>query len=172
MTGRWSGVSHDKGVSEREYARRAVLASKAAAAQRGWRPGMTGRKPPQAKPERKGGRDPITLADTLAAITSSRGWDDQLSVRSVIASWRDVVGDDVADHCEPITFDEGVLAVQADSSAWATNLGLLTPSLLRRFDEVLGANVVKDVKVLPPTGPSWKKGRYHVPGRGPRDTYG
>jgi predicted nucleic acid-binding Zn ribbon protein len=23
-----------------------------------------------------------------------------------------------------------------------------------------------------PTGPSWRKGRYHIAGRGPRDTYG
>jgi predicted nucleic acid-binding Zn ribbon protein len=32
--------------------------------------------------------------------------------------------------------------------------------------------VVKRLKVLGPAAPSWRYGPRHVPGRGPRDTYG
>ena len=28
------------------------------------------------------------------------------------------------------------------------------------------------LKIVGPVGPSWRKGRYHIAGRGPRDTYG
>jgi predicted nucleic acid-binding Zn ribbon protein len=65
-----------------------------------------------------------------------------------------------------------VLVVQADSTAWATELRLLAPTLVRRLNEDLGAGTVVAVKVLGPGTPSWKRGRLSVRGRGPRDTYG
>jgi predicted nucleic acid-binding Zn ribbon protein len=63
--------------------------------------------------------------------------------------------------------------VRTDSTAWATNLKLLLPTVLKRLNEELGQETVKLVDVLGPTGPSWKKGPRSVrDGRGPRDTYG
>jgi len=32
--------------------------------------------------------------------------------------------------------------------------------------------VVSSLKIVGPLAPSWRKGRYHIAGRGPRDTYG
>ncbi len=65
-----------------------------------------------------------------------------------------------------------MLAVRADSSAWATQVGYMVPTLLRRLAEELGDGVVERVTVAGPVGPSWRKGMRRVPGRGPRDTYG
>jgi predicted nucleic acid-binding Zn ribbon protein len=65
-----------------------------------------------------------------------------------------------------------VLVVQADSTAWATQVRLLVPTLLRRLAEVLGEGVVGQVQVRGPAAPSWRKGRLRVRGEGPRDTYG
>jgi predicted nucleic acid-binding Zn ribbon protein len=31
---------------------------------------------------------------------------------------------------------------------------------------------VESIKFVGPDAPTWKKGKYSVPGRGPRDTYG
>ena len=90
----------------------------------------------------------------------------------MIGRWREVVGDEVADHCTPETFDDGVLAVRTDSTAWATNLTLLVPKLLARLAAELGAGVVTEVRVIGPAGPRWSRGPRSVPGRGPRDTYG
>jgi predicted nucleic acid-binding Zn ribbon protein len=36
----------------------------------------------------------------------------------------------------------------------------------------VGDGVVTSLKITGPTGPSWRTGRYHIAGRGPRDTYG
>jgi predicted nucleic acid-binding Zn ribbon protein len=83
-----------------------------------------------------------------------------------------MVGRDVAEHAEPVSFEDGQLVVQAASTAWATELRLLAPALVRRLNDELGAGRVTSVRVLGPQAPSWKRGRLSVRGRGARDTYG
>jgi predicted nucleic acid-binding Zn ribbon protein len=105
-------------------------------------------------------------------LVSDQGWQTQLSVGGVEAGWASVVGPAIAEHCHPEGFREGVLAVRAESTAWATQVRLLAPTVLARLAAELGDGVVTRIEVLGPTGPSWRKGRLRVPGRGPRDTYG
>jgi len=71
-----------------------------------------------------------------------------------------------------VTLRDGLLSVEAESTAWATQIRLLAPRLLARIAEVAGSGVVTRLTVHGPAGPSWRHGRLRVPGRGPRDTYG
>ena len=112
------------------------------------------------------------MADTLAALVRERGWSEDVSVGGVVGRWRDVVGGQIADHCTPETFEDGVLVVRTDSTSWATNLKLLAPQLLRRLADDVGEGVVREVRVVGPVGPGFKRGPRSVPGRGPRDTFG
>jgi predicted nucleic acid-binding Zn ribbon protein len=93
-------------------------------------------------------------------------------VGGVVGRWADIVGPELAEHCVPDVFAEGVLVVQADSTAWATQLRALAPDLVRRLNEEVGHGTVSRVDVRGPGSPSWRKGRLNVRGRGPRDTYG
>ena len=87
----------------------------------------------------------------------------------VVGRWREIVGDQLAEHCEVETFDDAELVLRADSTAWATQLRLLAPTVVRRLNEELGHGTVVHLQVLGPHGPSWKKGRLSVrDGRGPR----
>ena len=118
-------------------------------------------------------RDPHRLGDVLAGYVEERGWDRPISEARVFAEWAGLVGAEVAAHCEPSTLREGVLAVAAESTAWATQLRLLSATLLARLVAELGPDVVTRLQITGPTGPSWKHGGYSVRGaRGPRDTYG
>ena len=73
----------------------------------------------------------------------------------------------------PTTLREGELRVDAESTAWATQLRLLAATMLARLVAELGPEVVTKLVVTGPAGPSWKHGRCSVRGaRGPRDTYG
>ena len=79
----------------------------------------------------------------------------------------------MAGHCTPESFADGRLVVRTDSTAWATQLRLLAPSLVRRLNEELGHGTVTVIEVLGPHLPTWRKGPRSVrDGRGPRDTYG
>ena len=118
-------------------------------------------------------RDPQPLGGEVSRLVEDRGWELSLRMRGVFARWTELVGDQVGDHCTPETFADGKLAVRAHSTAWAVQLRLLAPTLVRRLNEELGHGTVTEIDVLGPHGPSWKKGpRSARDGRGPRDTYG
>lgn len=159
-----------------EVARAALNRAKAAARAKGLRPGSRPRRSPLAEPrvERKGpdARDPQLLGSVVGRLLREKGWTQDVSVGGVIGRWREIVGDDVAEHCTPLSFDDKVLVVRADSTAWATQMRMLVPSLLRRMAEEIGDGVVDDVAVRGPSGPSFRRGRRAVRGPGPRDTFG
>lgn len=118
-------------------------------------------------------RDPQTLDSTLGRLVADHGWELDLRVHGVFGRWSELVGDEVAVHCTPESFADGRLVVRTDSTAWATQLRLLAPTVVRRLNEELGHGTVTVIEVLGPHLPSWKKGPRSVrDGRGPRDTYG
>ncbi|WP_344872324.1 DUF721 domain-containing protein [Allokutzneria multivorans] len=117
-------------------------------------------------------RDPQPLGRLAARIMADRGWQGQLAGGHVFSRWAALVGDEVAEHAKPVALQDGELTVQASSTAWATQLRLLQRQLLTKIAAGVGKGVVRRLKVQGPAAPSWKHGPRHVPGRGPRDTYG
>jgi predicted nucleic acid-binding Zn ribbon protein len=118
-------------------------------------------------------RDPQLLDTTVGRLVEDHGWDLDLRVHGVFGRWSELVGPEVAAHTTPESFAEGRLVVRTDSTAWATQLKLLAPTVVRRLNEELGHGTVTVIDVQGPRGPSWRKGPRSVrDGRGPRDTYG
>ena len=117
-------------------------------------------------------RDPSLLGNVVGGLITTRGWTSPVAVGSVIARWDHLVGDQVAEHCRPERFENGVVDVACDSTAWATNLKLMQPQLMEMFTRELGRGIVTGLRIRGPQAPSWKKGRWSVRGPGPRDTYG
>ncbi len=127
-------------------------------------------------------RDPQTLDSTLGRLIAEQGWGADVRVHGVFSRWDAMVGRDVAQHVRPVSYvrdDDGDgpaggrLVVQTDSTAWATQMRLLAPTVVRRLNEELGDGTVRVIDVQGPNLPSWKRGRRSVrDGRGPRDTYG
>lgn len=118
------------------------------------------------------GRDPLGLSKVVGRLVAERGWTSPVAVGSVMAEWATLVGPEISAHCTPESFTDTTLHVRCDSTAWATQLRLLSSSLLEKFRTELGEGVVTKIQVLGPTAPSWRKGGRSVNGRGPRDTYG
>ncbi|MFJ6085568.1 DUF721 domain-containing protein [Streptomyces sp. NPDC092369] len=124
---------------------------------------------------RADGRDPMAFGAAINRLITERGWEAPAAVGGVMGRWPQIVGEDVAKHCEPDRYDEDeqVLVVRCDSTAWATNLRLLAPTLVARLNEDLGHGTVKVIKVLGPSGPARNYGPLRAPGsKGPGDTYG
>lgn len=160
--------------SPQQVAKESFNRARAAARDRGARPGVTTRSPlaEQRSGARPGGRDPQLFSDVVGRLLAERGWSKEVSVGGVIGRWREVVGDEIAAHATPVTFDDGVLIVQAGSTAWATQLEFLRPSILGRLAQELGQGVVEELKILGPAARSFVRGPRRVKGRGPRDTWG
>lgn len=118
-------------------------------------------------------RDPQTLGKVLNQVSSRRGWVKRISLSTVLRNWAGLVGEDNAEHSQPVNFVDGVLTVQCDSTSWATGMKFSAAALVARLNKELGEQTVKRIDIRAPNQPSWKKGRRSVrDGRGPRDTYG
>lgn len=154
-----------------DLVRKALAEAKAAAKERGTQaPRAVGRK---RAPRRSGSvGDPVRFGEAIRKLVDERGWQETTSAASVLASWDRVVGPEIADHCQAVSLIEGELVVVAESTAWATQLRLLTKTLMARVREHAGEGVVTKVVVRGPAQPDWRKGPRRVQGRGPRDTYG
>ncbi len=132
---------------------------------------------PQASGAHPDERDPQLLDSTIGRLIAEQGWGTDVRVHGVFSRWDGMVGREVAQHCRPEAFDRtengGRLVVRTDSTAWATQMKLLAPTVVRRLNEELGDGTVTVIDVQGPHGPSWKRGLRSVrDGRGPRDTYG
>jgi predicted nucleic acid-binding Zn ribbon protein len=116
--------------------------------------------------------DPQRLDQVIGGLLDQHGWQQRAAIGSVFGRWAEIVGPDLAAHTRPDSFADGELAVVADSTAWATQVRLLAPQLVRRLATELGDGTVRRVKVRGPEAPR-PRGGWRVPGgRGPRDTYG
>ncbi|MFL6176389.1 MAG: DUF721 domain-containing protein [Ornithinibacter sp.] len=172
-----SAPDADALVGDAEVAAAAALARvRAAAKAKGLRPGLRPRRRPKDVPvgERSTtGRDPKLLGEQLDQFVAERGWVGDVAVGAVIGRWPQIVGPEIAQHCAPVDFVDGILTVRGDSTAWATQLRLLSSSLLARLAEEVGDGTVAELRVVGPGAPTWSRGQRRVQdGRGPRDTYG
>lgn len=166
-----------------EYARRALNHARATAKRYGYKPRRgtsRGRFSTRDATTLKGGfsgarpdaRDPQGFKTVLARVLGDLGWEDGMSQGQVLADWEQIVGPQIAQHCEVASFEDGQLVVAADSSVWASQLRMLTPQLITTIHEYVGRQIVTELKVTGPQGVSWVKGKRTVKWRGPRDTYG
>jgi predicted nucleic acid-binding Zn ribbon protein len=117
-------------------------------------------------------RDPQLFGTLLAKLVKTRGWQKPAAEARVFGAWEKVVGPEVAAHSRPVKLEDGELTVEAESTAWATQLRLLAGKLIKRIAGEVGDGVVKKLHIHGPAAPSWSRGPRRVRGRGPRDTYG
>lgn len=112
---------------------------------------------------RSDGRDPQPLGSAINRLITERGWETPAAVGGVMGRWPQIVGDDLANHCVPLRYDDDpdarVLTVSCDSTAWATQLRLLAPQLVARLNADLGQGTVRMIKVVGPGARSAASGR-------------
>jgi predicted nucleic acid-binding Zn ribbon protein len=166
-----------RSLQRRQAAAEALQEVKADALARGdfpERAGVAGSRNAGSSPGTKRARrdDPQLFASAIGGLLDQAGWQQQVAMGSVFGRWADIVGADLAAHTRPDSFADGELAVVADSTAWATQVRLLAPVLVKRLNEEVGDGSVRRVKVRGPQPPR-QRGGWRVPGsKGPGDTYG
>jgi predicted nucleic acid-binding Zn ribbon protein len=154
-----------------DLVRQALAEAKAASRAKGNSPRSALR--PVKRAARTGSpHDPMRFGQAIQKLVNERGWEDTTTRADVLANWAKVVGPEIADHCQPVSLEDGELVLVAESTAWATQLRLLTKTLMARVRDHAGEGVVTKVVVRGPAQPDWRKGKLRVAGRGPRDTYG
>ncbi|MEI7642061.1 MAG: DUF721 domain-containing protein [Actinobacteria bacterium] len=117
--------------------------------------------------------DPQPLSSVFNEIITNRDWRQGIAEGNLFSDWEKVVGEDIAQHTTPITLLEGKLTIQTSSTAWATQLRLISNDLLKTLQQSAPGALVEELVVIGPHAPSWKRGLRTIRGaKGPRDTYG
>lgn len=173
-----------EGRSGYDLARAALEEARAAARAQGKSVGM-GRSTPIRSKRRSGdrsrrrwsgsgpdSRDPQPFGLMIGKVVKQHGWEPRISEGTLFGMWPSIVGDDIAAHAEPTRLEGTVLHVSASSTAWATQLRYMQSQILAKIAKVIGHGMVTSLRITGPRAPSWRHGPRHVPGRGPRDTYG
>lgn len=171
-----SGEHAEEPPEPLDAAHEALARARSIARGKGLRPGS----PARAKQRRTGAvevdpksrRDPQPLGQEVDRLVAHRGWNSEVQVGTVVGRWPAIVGEQIAVNVEVIAFEGTTLTVRARSSAWATQMRLLTSTVLGRIEQQVGEGIVTDIVVQGPAGPHWRKGPLSSGGRGPRDTYG
>ena len=130
---------------------------------------------PQASGAHPDERDPQLLDSTIGRLIAEQGWGTDVRVHGVFSRWDALVGP----RGRPALHPRGVrrrgkLVVRTDSTAWATQMKLLAPTVVRRLNEELGDGTVHgDRGARAARTLAGSAGLRSVrDGRGPRDTYG
>jgi predicted nucleic acid-binding Zn ribbon protein len=119
------------------------------------------------------GRDPMAIGAIVGRSIDELGWTAPLAEARLHAQWATVVGAEIGARCQPVSLRNGELRITAESTAWATQLRLLAPQLLKRICAELPPGMVTRLHISGPSTPSWKRGPWSMRGgRGVRDTYG
>jgi predicted nucleic acid-binding Zn ribbon protein len=109
-----------------------------------------------ARPRRD---DPQPLNAAVGGLLSARGWRQRAAVGAVFGDWPQIVGPQLAAHTRPDGFENGELRVTADSDAWAAQVRLMAPQLIKRLAEELGHGAVLRIRVRGPSAPPRQAGR-------------
>jgi predicted nucleic acid-binding Zn ribbon protein len=112
-----------------------------------------------ARPRRD---DPQALNAAVGGLLSARGWRQRVAVGAVFGDWPQIVGPQLATHTRPDGFENGELTVTADSDAWAAQVRLMAPQLVKRLAEELGHGTVTRIRVRGPSAPTRQSGRFRA----------
>jgi len=116
--------------------------------------------------------DPQLLGDVLTNLIEERDWKSGVAEGSLFTQWAAIIGNDIAQHASPVSINESILTIQTTSTAWATQLKLVSNEILKTIQNNPFGATIESISIIGPNTTSWKRGiRSTRDARGPRDTY-
>ncbi len=82
----------------------------------------------------------------ISAILRSAGAEDGLQEDQVRSAWKDLAGDFISRHTEPVSLKNGHLVLRVTQPAMRFHLEQMKPMLLTRIRAQLGEDRIKSVK--------------------------
>jgi predicted nucleic acid-binding Zn ribbon protein len=92
-------------------------------------------------------REPQPVAASLGEVTRRLGMPDTGVLATVFSRWEQLVGPDVASHAVPRSLRKGILVIEVDHPAWATELRWLSADLLARVQAETGSDSPTEVRI-------------------------
>jgi hypothetical protein len=99
-------------------------------------------------PEKTEGRPLVFVSDAILQLVGKLGLRERINEEDILAEWRSIVGDFLAQHSRPARLVNGVLHIETMQSSVRYELDRTwRPEILRRLHERFGKSAVKDIRV-------------------------
>ena len=89
--------------------------------------------------------DPARLPQLLDTVLAGMGAPRADAIVSIHEGWSTIVGEELADHAQPVSIEDGCLRVGVDSPAWASHLRWSEREIIARVERLVGGGVVTSV---------------------------
>ena len=91
------------------------------------------------------GPQPSALSQLLDTVLAGLGAPRAETIIQVHEGWRAIVGDELAEHAQPLAIEDGCLRVGVDSPAWASHLRWSEREIVARIDRLVEPGAVTSV---------------------------
>ena len=89
----------------------------------------------------------ILASEALKKLLPKLGLTERLNEQEVQSTWREIVGDFLAEHSVPVSMREGVLIIQVLQPTVRYELDRSwKPEILRKLKERFGAKTIKEIR--------------------------
>ncbi|TGB10835.1 DUF721 domain-containing protein [Streptomyces palmae] len=121
---------------------------------------------------KRDGREPSEFAAVLQGLMADRAWELPAAGGSILDQWPDIaaaVAPQLPHHVAAVAFhpETGQLDLRPDSSAYATQLRLITARIVAAANEAAGTEAVRTVRVLLPGSAPAAQTRREAPAAAP-----
>ena len=89
---------------------------------------------------------PLPVSRLIEGALRQFGLHDRLEERSALLRWREIVGDEIAEHSRAVDLVDGILVLEADHGAWRQELTMLVPMIIQKFNAMFGEGTVTDIQ--------------------------
>jgi len=87
-----------------------------------------------------------TIGDAIEELVGQLGIKKKLHEQDAFVVWDEAVGERIAKVATPTRMLRGTLIISVKSGAWRNELNMRKQEILRRINELLGDEIVKDIK--------------------------
>ena len=86
-----------------------------------------------------------TLAQAMEEWLKTSGMEGKYKATAIVQSWREIMGEMIANHTRQIEFRDGVLYVSLDSAALRQELFQKKPEIIQLLNQKAGAEFIKEI---------------------------
>ena len=87
-----------------------------------------------------------SVGEAIEELIAQLGIKKKLHEQDAFVVWDEAVGERIANVATPTRMLRGTLIVSVKSGAWRNELSMRKQEVIRRINELLGGEIVKDIK--------------------------
>lgn len=91
-------------------------------------------------------KKPARLKEALSQALQELGMADEITRWQLVKDFGKIAGEKIAQHAQAYKTGEGILYVLVDSPSWMNQLYLIKDEVVKKMNDAIGRNVVKDIR--------------------------